>query len=91
MNTIYKLLCAVLAAACVLIYTIRSDRITELETERDIYQSRVENSTAEIPMPETPVLTPSNEPISCTYAGEFDVTANCCEAECSMCGGTGRP
>lgn len=92
---IYKLLCALLAAACVMIYTSRSDRITELETERDIYQSRAnaaETRLAEqreitLPQVETPEIDP-NAP-AWEYAGEFDVTANCCESGCAMCGGTG--
>lgn len=31
----------------------------------------------------------TTDAISAEYAGVFEVTANCCEAGCSMCGGTG--
>ena len=41
---------------------------------------------------ELPTLTiplPTEDTMPMRYAGEFEVTANCCEAGCAMCGGTG--
>ena len=95
MKTFYKILCACLACACVVIYAGQTDRVTELETERDIYQSRAEAAETRLaeqreitlPQVETPEIDP-NAPVW-EYAGTFDVTANCCESGCAMCGGTG--
>ena len=95
MKTFYKILCARLACACVVIYATQSDRVTELESQRDIYQSRYEAAETRLaeqreitlPQVETPEIDP-NAPVW-EYAGTFDVTANCCESGCAMCGGTG--
>ncbi len=73
----------------------QNDRINELETERDIYQSRYEaaetalSKKREITLPSTETCEIDGNAPAWEYAGEFDVTANCCESGCAMCGGTG--
>ena len=42
MKTFYKILCACLACLCVVIYAGQTDRVTELETERDIIDVAVD-------------------------------------------------
>ena len=91
-------LCLLLVIVCVLFAASakqQNERITELETERDIYRSRAEaaetalNAKRKITLPEwqAPEIQPDALPME--YVGEFDVTANCCESGCAMCGGTG--
>ena len=95
MKTFYKILCACLACACVVIYAGQTDRVTELETERDIYQSRANaaetalSKKREITLPSTETCEIDGNAPAWEYAGEFYVTANCCESGCAMCGGTG--
>lgn len=95
MKTFYKILSACLAVLCVTIYASRADRVTELETERDVYQSRAEaaetalSKKREITLPSTETCEINGNAPAWEYAGEFDVTANCCESGCAMCGGTG--
>lgn len=91
-------LCLFLVIVCILFAASakqQNERITELETERDIYQGRAEAAEAalaaerEVTLPEwqAPEILPDALPMG--YVGEFDVTANCCESGCAMCGGTG--
>ena len=95
MKTFYKILCACLACLCVVTYASRADRVAELETERDIYQSRYEaaetalSKKREITLPSTETCEIDGNAPAWEYAGEFYVTANCCESGCAMCGGTG--
>ena len=89
MKTFYKILCACLACLCVVIYAGQTDRVTELETERDIYQSRANaaetalSKKREITLPSTETCEINGNAPAWEYAGEFDVTANCCESGCS--------
>lgn len=99
MKTFYKILCVCFALAWVFTRTTQDDRVTELETERDIYQSRAKNAESEVqelsgsyrepnPFPFAPPdLQPDAMPME--YVGTFEVAANCCEESCDMCGGTG--
>ena len=91
-------LCLLLVIVCVLFAASakqQNERITELETERDIYRSRAEaaetalSKKREITLPSTETCEIDGNAPAWEYAGEFDVTANCCESGCAMCGGTG--
>lgn len=93
-----RVLCCCLLGALLAVWILgaaQNDRINELETERDIYRSRYEAAETRLaeqreitlPQVETPEIDP-NAP-AWEYAGEFYVTANCCESGCAMCGGTG--
>lgn len=87
-----------LAVGCTLAGSVCFRRVTELETERDIYQSRFQNwQTRAIDAEEnasqlqtevdrlTAELEASNS-LTLTYAGSFSCTAYCSEEYAHICG-----
>ena len=87
-----------LAVGCIFAGSVYSRRVTELETERDIYQSRFQNwQTRAIEAEENisqlqdetdrlMATLEAEEQLSLTYVGAFSCTAYCAEEYPHICG-----